>query len=45
MVSTLPYRIMEALPVDPPENGGDCSYHRLHCEDSAEPGLAIQNSP
>ena len=35
---------MEGLPVDPPENGGDCSYRRLHCEDSAEPGPALRNA-
>jgi hypothetical protein len=37
-------RIMEGLPVDPPENGGDCSYRRLHCEDGAEPGPALRNA-
>src|SRR5258708_1245743 len=35
---------MEGLPVDPPENGGDCSYRRLHCEDGAEPGPALPNA-
>jgi hypothetical protein len=35
---------MEGLPVDPPENGGDCSYRRLHCEDGAEPGPALRNA-
>src|SRR5713226_4808337 len=35
---------MEGLPVDPPETGGDCSYRRLHCEDGAEPGLALRNA-
>src|SRR5260370_19804072 len=35
---------MEGLPVDPAENGGDCSYRRLHCEDSAEPGPALRNA-
>src|SRR6266581_542843 len=39
-----PYRIMEGLPVGPPENGGDCSYRRLHCEDGAEPGPALRNA-
>src|SRR5580658_3059159 len=38
------YRIMEGWPVDPPENGGDCSYRRLHCEDGAEPGAALRNA-
>jgi hypothetical protein len=44
IVGTPPYRIMEGLPVDPPENGGDCSYRRLHCGEGAEPGLALRNA-
>src|SRR6266851_7937636 len=29
---------------DPPETSGDCSDRRLHCEDGAEPGLALRNA-
>src|SRR5216683_5345774 len=29
---------------DPPETGSDCSDRRLHCEDGAEPGLALGNA-
>jgi hypothetical protein len=32
------------LSVDPTENGGDGSDRRLHCEDGAEPGLAVRNA-
>ena len=39
-----PYRIVEGLPVDPSETGGDCSDRRLHCEDGAEPGPALRNA-
>ena len=28
----------------PARNGGDCSDRRLHCEDGAEPGLALHNA-
>ena len=30
--------------VNPPDNVGDCSYRRLHCEDGAEPGPALRNA-
>jgi hypothetical protein len=29
---------------DRPETSGDGSDRRLHCEDSAEPGLALRNA-
>jgi hypothetical protein len=35
------YRNIGRFPVDSTENGGDGSYRRLHCEDGAEPGLAV----
>jgi hypothetical protein len=37
----IPYRNTGRLPVDSTENGGDGPDGRLHCEDGAEPGLAV----
>lgn len=32
------------IPHDPPYTLGDCSDRRLHCEDGAEPGLALHKA-
>ena len=37
----IPYRNTGRLPADPAESGGAGSDGRLHCEDGAEPGLAV----
>ena len=44
IADTLPLLKYGRLPVDPTESGGDGSDGRLHCEDGAEPGLAVGNA-
>src|SRR6266849_9261506 len=38
------FQQLNAFVVNLAPNGGDCSYRRLHCEDSAEPGPALRNA-